>query len=216
MTRPILHGYFRSSTSIRTRMALNLKGIEYDQVTHHLRKGEQKDEAYLKVNPQGLVPALVWTDGQVIPQSMAIMEFLDEVVPQPPLLPADAGGRARVRSLTQMICCDIHPLNNMRVLKAIGTRFGADDEATAAWFRYWVAETFRPLEQMLAHSDQTGRFCHGDEITMADLALVSQIINNRRFDVPMAAYPTLQRIADACLEVPAIERALPQHQPDAE
>ena len=212
----VLHGYFRSSTSFRARMALNLKGVHYDQVTLHLRKGEQKSADYLAVNPQGLVPSLVWSDGTVITQSMAIMEFLDEMIPEPPLMPADPAGRARVRSILQMIGCDIHPVNNLRVLKAIQDRFGADENAVRDWFAHWVQETFRPLEQMLADSPQTGRFVQGDQVTLADLALVSQVVNNRRFEVPMAPYPTLQAIYERTIELPAVQQALPANQPDAE
>lgn len=216
MGNVVLHGYFRSSTSFRARMALNLKGVSYEQVTHHLRKGEQKSAGYLAVNPQGLVPSLVWSDGTVLTQSMAIMEFLDEVIPEPPLMPADPAGRARVRSIMQMIGCDIHPVNNLRVLKAIQERFGADQEAVRDWFAHWVQATFEPLEQMLASSPLTGRHVHGDRVTLADLALVSQVINNRRFEIPLAPYPTLQAIFERTVELPAVEQALPANQPDAE
>ncbi|MCH8550340.1 MAG: maleylacetoacetate isomerase [Natronospirillum sp.] len=216
MAKVVLHGYFRSSTSFRARMALNLKGVNYEQVTHHLRKGEHKGEDYLSLNPQGLVPSLVWSDGTVLTQSMAIMEFLDEIIPEPPLLPRDPLGRARVRSILQMICCDIHPVNNMRVLKALGSRFGADEEAVSNWFTHWVAETFGPLEQMLASSRETGRQVHGDQVTMADLGLVSQVFNNRRFGVSLDPYPTIEGIFERTVILPEIERAIPANQPDAE
>ena len=146
MSQIILHSYFRSSTSFRVRIALELKGPGYPYVTHHLRLGEHLENAYLEVNPQGLVPALIWTDGALITQSLAIMEFLDEVQPDPPLLPADPLGRARVRMLAQMIACDIHPINNLRVLTALRTEFGASDNDVTNWFRHWVNVTFGPLE----------------------------------------------------------------------
>ncbi|MEX0347688.1 MAG: maleylacetoacetate isomerase [Rhizobiaceae bacterium] len=211
-----LHNYFRSSTSYRVRIALALKGIEYEYVAHHLRHGGHKEEAFLSVNPQGLVPSIVWEDGTVLSQSLAILEFIDELVPEPPLLPSDPHGRARVRMLAQMVGCDIHPVNNLRVLNALRTRFGADDEAVAQWFRHWVAETFAPMENLLAGSDATGSFCHGNEPGLADLCLVAQVANNGRFGVDMEPYPTINRIYDACMEIPAFVDAAPANQPDAE
>lgn len=216
MSNIVLHNYFRSSTSYRVRIALAMKGLDYDYVAHHLRHGEHHAPEYLAVNPQGLVPALVWTDGTVIAQSLAIMEFLDEMAPQPPLLPPDPHGRARVRMLSQMIACDIHPVNNLRVLNALRTRYGADDAEIASWFRQWVNETFEPLEKMLGTSPQTGKFCHGDQPGMADICLVAQVANNARFNVDMTPYPEIARIRDACLEIPAFAEAAPAKQPDAE
>lgn len=214
--RIVLHNYFRSSTSFRVRAALNLKGLDYDYVAHHLRHGGHREPAFLAVNPQGLVPSMVWRDGTVISQSLAIMEFLEEVQPEPPLLPGNAADRARIRAISQMIGCDIHPVNNLRILNALRSRFGADDEAVADWFRHWVAETFAPLETLLADSPQTGRFCHGDTPTMADLCLVAQIANNGRFNVDMAPYPTIVRIGESCMAVEEIANAAPANQPDAE
>lgn len=216
MNDVVLHNYFRSSTSYRVRIALNLKGIGYDYVAHHLRHGGNRAPAYLAVNPQGLVPALIWSDGTMITQSLAIIEFLDEVRPQPPLLPADAHGRARVRMLSQMIACDIHPLGNLRVLNALRSRYGADDAEVADWFRHWVNETFGPLEAMLASSAETAAFCHGETPGMADICLVAQVANNARFNVDMTPYPTICRIRDACMELPAFADAAPARQPDAE
>lgn len=216
MNNVTLHNYFRSSTSYRVRIALNLKGIGYDYVAHHLRHGGNRAPGYLAVNPQGLVPALVWSDGTMIAQSLAIIEFLDEVQPQPPLLPADTHGRARVRMLSQMIACDIHPLGNLRVLNALRSRYGADDAEVADWFRHWVNETFAPLETMLSSSADTGAFCHGDTPGMADICLVAQVANNARFNVDMAPYPTICRVRDACMELPAFAEAAPARQPDAE
>lgn len=216
MSRPVLHNYFRSSTSYRVRIALALKGIDYDYEAFHLRRGEQRSERFLGLNPQGLVPALTWTDGHVYTQSLAIIEFLDEVVPQPRLLPQDPAGRQRVRSLSQIVALDIHPLNNLRVLAYLKTHFGADEAAQANWFRHWVAEAFGALEQRLANEPETGRYCHGDTITMADLCLASQLTNNRRFDVDMQAFPTIRRIGAALEEIEAFRQAAPVNQPDNE
>lgn len=212
----VLHGYFRSSTSLRVRAALNYKGLDYEQVAHHLRKGEQRGEAYLAVNRQGLVPSLVTEDGHVLTQSPAILEWLEEAYPDPPLLPADPLGRARVRSLAAMIGCEIHPLNNLRVLSELRGRFGADDGTVAEWFRHWVTTTFDPLEARLAREGATGRFCHGDTPTLADVYLYAQVINNRRFDVDHAPYPTISRIFEACDANAAFAAARPEKQPDAE
>jgi maleylpyruvate isomerase len=195
---------------------LALKGIRYAYVAHHLRHGGNRAPDYLAINPQGLVPALVWSDGTVIAQSLAIIEFLDEIQPDPPLLPADAHGRARVRMLSQMIACDIHPVNNLRILNSLRSRYAADETDVADWFRHWVDETFRPLETMLAESPLTGDFCHGDTPGMADICLVAQGANNSRFNVDMGRYPVISRIRDACMAIPAFADAAPARQPDAE
>lgn len=216
MTGLVLHNYFRSSTSVRLRVALNLKGLDYSYVAHHLRKGEHRSPEYLALNPQGLVPSLVMADGHVLTQSLAIIEYLEQVHPEPALLPADAIGRARVRALSNAIACEIHPVNNLRVLAYLKTAFAADDDATTAWFRHWVNETFAPLETMLAQDARTGRFCHGDAPGMADVVLYAQVINNRRFGVDMRPYPTIARIFDACAENDSFARAAPEKQPDSE
>lgn len=216
MSEIILHNYFRSSTSYRVRIALEMKGLDYSYVPHHLRHGEHLEPPYRAVNPQGLVPALIWRDGTLLVQSLAIIEFLDETVPQPPLLPADALGRARVRMLAQMIACDIHPVNNLRVLTSLRALFGASDEDVANWFRHWVNETFEPLEKILADSLETGPFCHGDTPGLADICLAAQVVNNQRFGLDMMPYPVISRIYDACMELPAFVKAAPKNQPDAE
>ncbi len=215
----ILHSYFRSSTSTRLRAALNLKGLAYGYVAHHLVRDEHKAPEFLRINPQGLLPALEIRDdagSAALGQSLAIMEWLDETYPEPPLLPADALGRARVRAIAQAVTSEIHAVNNLRVLRRIRAQFGADDAAVGEWFRHWVAETFAPLERMLADDPRTGRFCHGDAPGLADLCLYAQVLNNRRFDADMAPYPTIRRISDACEAVPEIARAAPARQPDAE
>lgn len=216
MTKLALHNYYRSSTSYRVRIALELKGLDYDYVAHQLRHGEHLEAPYRAVNPQGLVPALVLPGGTMLSQSLAIIEYLDEVHPEPPLLPEDALGRARVRMLAQMIACDIHPVNNLRVLTSLRTLYGAGDDDIAGWFRHWVGETFGPMEKLLAGGRDTGRFCHGDTPGLADICLVAQVTNNQRFNVDMAPYPTISRINAACLEIPAFVKAAPQNQPDAE
>ena len=215
MADALLHGYFRSSTAFRVRIALNLKGVSYDQTFRHLRKGEQRAPDYLKLNPQGLVPTLE-IDGQTLTQSLSIIEYLEETRPNPAFLPKDAAGRARVRSLAYALALEIHPINNLRVLQDLGTRFGANDEAQAGWFRHWVDTTFGALEQRLANEKETGKFCHGDTPTLADICLVPQVINNTRFNVDMTPYPTISRIHKACLEIEAFKKALPANQPDAE
>ncbi|TGU93544.1 maleylacetoacetate isomerase [Mesorhizobium sp. M00.F.Ca.ET.151.01.1.1] len=216
MSDIVLHNYYRSSTSYRVRIALEMKGLSYDYVPHHLRHGEHLEAAYLAVNPQGLVPALICNDGTLLTQSLAIIEFLDETTPEPPLLPKDPLGRARVRMLAQMIACDIHPVNNLRVLTSLRTLFGAGDQDVANWFRHWVNEGFGPLETLLTASPETGTFCHGDTPGLADICLVAQVTSNARFGVDMTPYPTISRINAACMALPAFQKAAPQNQIDAE
>jgi len=216
MSDIVLHNYYRSSTSYRVRIALEMKGLSYDYIPHHLRHGEHLEPAYLAVNPQGLVPALVLDDGTLLTQSLAIIEYLDEVQPTPPLLPKDSLGRARVRMLAQMIACDIHPVNNLRVLTSLRTLFGAGDQDITNWFRHWVNEGFQPLEKILASSPQTGTFCHGEAPGLADICLAAQITSNARFGVDLTPYPTITRINAACMALPAFQKAAPQNQIDAE
>ncbi|MER9936167.1 maleylacetoacetate isomerase [Mesorhizobium sp. M0088] len=217
MSELVLHNYYRSSTSYRVRIALEMKGLSYDYVPHHLRHGEHLEPAYLAVNPQGLVPALILGDGTLLTQSLAIIEFLDETSPEPPLLPKDPAGRARVRMLAQMIACDIHPVNNLRVLTSLRTLFGAGDEDITNWFRHWVNEGFQPLEKIMASAAaETGTFCHGDAPGLADICLAAQIASNARFGVDLTPYPTIARINAACMALPAFQKAAPQNQIDAE
>jgi len=212
----VLHNYFRSSTSIRVRVALNLKGIDYAYVAHHLRRGEHRGNAYRAINPHALVPALELADGTKLTQSLAIIEYLDEAFPEPPLLPATPPARARVRAIAQAIACEIHPLNNLRVLNDLRSRFGADDAAVRAWIHHWVGETFVPLEAILAGDSATGTFCHGEQPGMADACVYAQVIANQRFDVDMTPYPTIGRVFAAAARLPAFDKAAPQNQPDAE
>lgn len=211
-----LHGYFRSSAAFRVRIALNLKNLPYDSVSHHLRKNEQNAPGFLKLNPMGLVPAL--EDGpNVLSQSLAIIEYLEETHPQPPLLPKAPAERARVRALALSIACEIHPLNNLRVLNYLKGVLKASDAQHDAWYRHWVVEGFKGLEGLLK-SGGTGRFCHGDAPTTADVCLVPQVFNAKRFldDSALAAFPAIMRIFGECMKLPAFDKAQPSKQPDAE
>ncbi len=184
-------------------------------MSYHLRKGEQRSEAFIKLNAQGLVPALE-IDGYTLSQSLAIIEYLDEMRPDPALLPEDPVGRARVRALSMMIGCDIHPLNNLRVLDYLQTTFDAGDAGVATWFNHWVVEGFQALENRLISESETGLYCHGDTVTMADICLVAQVVNNRRFNVDMAPFPRITQIHERCLTLEAFQKAMPAVQPDAE
>ena len=211
-----LYSYYRSSAAYRVRIALNLKQLPYETVGVHLLKngGEQKQSAYRAKNPQKLVPALEDNE-QVFTQSLAIIEYLDEAYRTQPLLPAAATERARVRAMAQLIACDIHPLNNLRVLGYLQNQLGADETAKTEWYRHWIQEGFAALETLL-QSEQTGRFCHGDTPTLADCCLVPQVYNARRFQVDLSPYPTIVRIVAECGALPAFQTAAPENQPDAE
>jgi maleylacetoacetate isomerase len=211
-----LYDYFRSSAAYRVRIALNLKGVAPERAAVHLRHGAQRAEDYLAMNPQGLVPALVTDSGDVLTQSLAIIEWLEESYPQPPLLPPDAAGRARVRALALAIACDIHPLNNLRVLNYLTGTLGATDAQKDGWYRYWCDVGLEALETRLAREASTGTFCHGDTPTMADICLVPQLANARRVDLDLSPYPTLLAIETACVALPAFAAAAPARQPDAE
>jgi maleylacetoacetate isomerase len=211
-----LYTYFRSSAAFRVRIALNLKSIGYEPHFIHLPKGVHRGAEYAKVNPQALVPTLVTDDGFRLAQSLAIIEYLEETRPEPPLLPGDAKGRARVRSIADLIACEIHPLNNLRTLQHLRRSLGQNEEQIAAWYRHWIADGLGRLELVLVNTDGTGAFCHGAKPTMADCCLVPQIFNAKRYDCDLAPYPTVTRIFEACMELPAFDRAQPSKQPDAE
>jgi len=211
-----LYDYFRSSAAYRVRIALQFKSQAPERVFIHLRRGAQRDESYLALNPQGLVPMLVTDAGDMLTQSLAIIEWLDETFPKPPLLPSDADGRARVRGIAMAIACDIHPLNNTRVLNYLTGTLGVTEAQKDGWYRYWVDTGLEALETSRARDKATGRFCHGDAPTLADICLVPQLANARRFAIDLAAYPTLTRIEAACLALPAFAAAAPAKQPDAE
>jgi maleylacetoacetate isomerase len=213
----VLYGYFRSSAAFRARIALNLKGIKPELRFVHLLKdgGHQHTDEYRAINPQELVPTLVH-DGHAIGQSLAIIEYLDEIVPEPPLLPADPAGRARVRQLAYAVACEMHPLNNLRVLRYLKRTLHQDDEHILQWQRHWIELGFAALEVLLANSPDTGRFCHGDQPTLADICLIPQMANARRVNLDLSPYPTLVRIEETALAHPAFEAALPKNQRDAE
>ena len=211
-----LYGYFRSSAAFRVRIALNLKGLDYESGFIHLRRGDQRQPAFLGVNPQGLVPALE-TDGAVLVQSLPIIEYLEETHPSPPLLPADPKGRARVRALAAIVACDIHPINNLRVLRYLLRPLGHDEAAVEAWYNHWIVEGFTALEQLLAGHPQTGAFCHGDTPGLADVTLVPQVFNAHRYrSLDLSPYPTVLRIYQTCLKLDAFAAAHPDRQPDRE
>ncbi|MGC4250254.1 MAG: maleylacetoacetate isomerase [Sphingobium sp.] len=210
MTDLILHGYWRSGTSYRTRIALNFKGLEYRQTPVDLLNGEQRSDAYLALNPQGLVPALE-ADGRIFTQSSAIIEWLEECWPAPSLLPRDPDDRAVVRTMAMTVACDIHPLNNVRILSALNNDLGADDKARQAWIGRWIADGFAALEQMIARHG--GRYAFGDNLTMADCHLVPQVYSAERFAVPLDAYPALMAAADHARDHPAVKAAHPDLAP---
>lgn len=211
-----LHNFFRSSTSTRVRAALNLKGLDYEYVPYVLRAGETKTPEYLDMNPAGLVPTLEHEDGTVLTQSLAILEWLEQIYPTPALLPLDPEGCARVRSIAYMIASEIHPLNNLRVLFYLRDEFEADADHQKQWFTHWVETTFNPIEKLLSASPATGELCHGDQPTFADICLFAQVHNNRRFDIPLDNWPTIERIFKSLTSIPAFENAAPANQPDAE
>lgn len=212
-----LHTYFRSSAAYRVRIALALKGLDYEAVPVHLVRGggEHRQPAYLGLNPAGLVPALE-DQGQVLTQSLAIIEYLEEIRPQPALLPAAPLDRARVRAIAQAIACDIHPVNNLRVLQYLTRAFGASEEQKNAWYRHWIGVGMQAVEAMLAGDARSGDFCHGDTPGLADCCLVPQVFNARRFGCDLSALPKVLRIADNCAALEAFRRAAPEAQPDAE
>jgi maleylpyruvate isomerase len=210
-----LYGYFRSSAAYRVRIALALKGSPYEYAAVHLRKGEQRAAPYRAINAQALVPTLEDDRGSFT-QSLAIIEYLDERYPEPPLLPDRAEARARVRAIALAIACDIHPIDNLRVLQYLVRTLGVSEQDKDAWYRHWIDLGLGALELQLAAEAATGRFCHGDTPTLADICLVPQLANARRANIPLDAYPTLLRIEAACIALPAFAAAAPERQPDAE
>jgi maleylpyruvate isomerase len=212
-----LYSYFRSSASYRVRIALNLKGLPYEYAAVHLLRdgGEQLKPEYRKIGPDGIVPSLV--DGDVVlQQSLAIIEYLEETHPHPPLLPSLPADRAYVRAIALQIACEIHPLDNLRVLKYLKHELGVSDAAKDAWYKHWIDNGFGVLEARLASDARTGKFVFGDTPTLADLALVPQVFNALRFNVDMQPYPTIQRLYDEAMRHDAFVRATPGQQPDAE
>ena len=203
----ILYDYFRSSASYRVRIALNLKGLSYRSVPVALLDNAQQASEYLEKNPQGLIPALLDGD-QLITQSLAICEYLDEVYPTPALLPTDALGRARVRALALSIACDIHPLNNLRVLRRLEQQFSAEQASKDAWYRHWVDTGLRAYERQIEST--RGQYCYGDTVTLADLALIPQVYNARRFQCDLSAYPNIVAIEQQCLALSAFAQATPE------
>ncbi len=209
-----LYTFFRSSAAFRVRIALNLKGVEYETSTVDLPHGRHRESAFLDTNPQATIPVLD-DDGTILWQSLAIIDYLDSRFPEPRLIPLDPVARARAQALAQLIVCEIHPLNNLRVLRYLRGELALDEAAVARWYRHWVAEGFAGLET-LARRWSGGRYVFGDAVSIADVCLVPQVYNARRFECDLTPYPTLVRIADALRVEPAFARAAPERQPDAE
>jgi maleylacetoacetate isomerase len=210
-----LFSFWRSLATFRVRIALNLKGLSPEVVSIDLIKGQQREAAYCAVNPQMVLPALLDGDGPPLFESLAIIEYLDETHPEPPLLPKDARGRARVRGLAQIVACDSHPLLVPRVRNYLENELGLDEAARTAWVHHWIGTALTALETNLASSHETGRYCHGDTITIADICLVSQAVGAGLFKFDTAPFPTVRRIVASCLESDAFARAHPLKQPGA-
>ena len=211
-----LYSFFRSSAAFRVRIALNLKQLRYETVAIHLRRNEQANSRYRALNPQGLVPTLEDDDGRRFIQSLAIIEYLDEIHPASPLLPPGAADRARVRALAAIVACDIHPINNLRVLRYLAHTLGHDEAAIGAWYNHWIGAGFAALEPLLAADRRTGAFCHGDSPGLADVVLVPQVVNAERYKLDMAPYPTISRIYRSCMALAPFAAAHPDNQPDRE
>lgn len=209
-----LYTFFRSSAAFRMRIALNYKGIAYDSEYVSLPKGEHLQPEFLRINPQGRVPALVDGDTTLV-QSMAAIEYLDETHPEPPLMPSTPTDRAYVRGLTQVISCDIHPLNNLAVLNYLRQHLGQDEDGVKVWYQHWVAEGFRGFEGLLKTYGLSGKYCFGDQVTLADTCLVPQVFNAQRFKCPLEAYPTTMAIFDNLCALKPVQDAFPENQGDA-
>lgn len=211
----ILHGYYRSSASFRVRIALNLKAIRYQDTPWHLRHGAHLETAFGALNAHKLIPVLD-DEGMLLTQSLAIIEYLDETHPDPALLPPEPADRAYVRALAQSIACDIHPIDNLRVLKYLREHLGADEAAISAWYNHWIGTGFAGLEATLTSDPRTGQFCFGDAPGLADILLVPQVVNAGNYKLDMQPFPTIQRIFDQCMTLAAFENAHPRNQADAE
>jgi len=209
-----LYTYYRSSAAYRVRIALNLKGLPYEMVPVHLTKdgGYQRKPEFVAVNPQMRVPALALSSGDVLTQSLAIIEYLDDIHPEPPLLPRDALARAHVRAIAQAVACDIHPLNNLVVLQYLKRTLKHEQAEIDAWYHHWVIEGFKAIEAMIAPSP----YACGSQVSLADVCLVPQVFNARRLKVPLEAFPKIVAAETACLKLPAFDKARPENQPDAE
>jgi maleylpyruvate isomerase len=212
-----LYTYFRSSAAYRVRIALNLKGLQYEAIPVHLLRdgGEQLQEKYRSINPSGLVPAFQ-DDYITLTQSMAILEYLEDAYPQVPIMPKDATERARVRELAQIIACDIHPVNNLRVLRYLKHELGVSEEQKNEWYRHWLVSGLEVLEKHLARDPSAGPLCHGHTPTIADCLLVPQVFNAQRYNIDVSVYPNIARINAQCVKIPAFVAAHPSNQPDAE
>lgn len=212
-----LYTFFRSSASYRVRIALNLKGLKYEQAPIHLRRGggEQLSAAYKAINPQALVPALE-DGGKILTQSLAIIEYLEERYPQPPLLPRDPADKALVRSMALVIACEIHPIQNLRVLQYVKREYGQSNEQVNRWAQHWINLGLAALEQMIVAQPRRGKFCFGDNPTLADICLVPQLGNARRYGCDLSPYPAIIEIEKNCMALPAFADAGPEKQPDAE
>ena len=210
-----LYGFFRSSAAFRVRIALNLKKLEYETAPVHLRRNDQSRPDYLAVNPQGLVPTLDDSNRR-LSQSLAIIEYLDETYPEPPLLPKRPEDRAHVRALAEIVACDIHPINNLRVLRYLTHSLGHDETAIVIWYNHWIAAGFRAMEQLLAADPRTDSFCYGNTPGLADVALVPQVVNAERYRLDLTPYPTIARIFENCMSVEPFIAAHPTKQPDYE
>lgn len=209
-----MYGFFRSSTSHRTRIILNLKQISYELLPISLIKNEHKSSDFKMINPQGFVPLLVIHD-QLLIQSPAIIEWLEETHPEYPVLPSDPVARSKVRALAAIVGCDIHPINNKRILEYLRNTLKLDDEQVQSWCQHWIDEGFQALEILLAQDSTRGNFCYGKQPTIADAYLIPQVDSSKRFKVDMSKYPNIQRIYDSCMALPAFQAAAPMNQPDA-
>jgi maleylpyruvate isomerase len=209
-----LYTYFRSSAAYRVRIALNLKGLPYEMVAVHLTKdgGQQHRPEFRAVNPQERVPALALSSGEVLTQSLAIVEYLDDIAPEPPLLPADALARAKVRAIAQMVACDIHPLNNLISLQYLKRALKHEQTEIDVWYHHWVIEGFKAIEAMITPAP----YACGAHVTLADVCLIPQVFNARRLKVPLEQFPKIVAVETACLKLPAFDKARPENQPDAE